>query len=82
MIIIPKHEIDRLTAAIIEATTSAMDAHGVPVILETIDYERARSAAIASLYAATGQTVWPGDRLMKVEPRRRLLFIEGAPGIG
>lgn len=60
----------RLQAAITNCAVELVDVNGDPVVLNTIDELRLRTAAMVALQIAAGETVWPANqKIPRPKPR-------------
>ncbi len=72
MIIVPKIALQDLMTHIVQSTHELCDETGEPRVMGTIEEKNLRIAAITALQIATGETIWPGDKIIRVRrPRVR-----------
>lgn len=80
MIVVPEITMKSLMTQIVEATHGLTDTAGTPQTMSTIDEPRLRMAALVAIQVATGETVWPGDRKIRlVRPRASYGIFEEEP---
>ena len=60
-----------LMRQIVGATHSLTDTAGQPQTMSTIAEPQLRMAALCAIQIATGQTIWPGDRTIKIQRPKR-----------
>lgn len=72
MIVVPQMVLKQLIIDIVGATHGLQDETGEPHISATIPEAMLRMAAITAIQIATGESIWPGDRIIKIKrPRVR-----------
>lgn len=76
MIIVKKQALQELQAAILNCFTRCCDVHGTPIIMETIDPDIVRGAALGALTTVAKMPIWPGDKMLAAEAGRPLIFVE------
>ena len=71
MIILPSYNMKELMTCIVNATHGLVNAAGEPVVVNTIDETRLRTAAECAMRIATGESVFPGDKRLVIEQQRQ-----------
>jgi hypothetical protein len=72
MIIVPKIALQDLMTHIVQSTHELCDENGEPRIMSTIMESQLRIAAVVALQIATGEAIWPGDKIIQIKrPRIR-----------
>lgn len=56
----------RLMTAIVESVHGLSDDLGMPWMAPTISEPQLRMAALVALQMATGEPIWPGDKVIKI----------------
>jgi hypothetical protein len=73
VIVLPEVALKQLMTQIVGATHGLVDTSGAQCTLGTIPEAQMRMAALIAVQIVAGQTVWPGDRPIKItRPKQRV----------
>lgn len=72
MVVLPEYTLKQLMAQIVNATHGLQTTLGGQHITNTIAEPQLRMAALCAVQIATGETVWPGDRKIRIERRKQV----------
>lgn len=75
MLVIPVAVLSEVMQVLVQATHHLTDLAGERKQLSTIDERRLRSAALAALLVATGDSVMPGDERITVRRPRQSMGV-------
>lgn len=76
MIVISPQSLSDLMQSIVQTAMSGVDHHGQRQVLKTMDPAALRGAALAALTLATGDVVWPADKILAKQRDERLVFVK------
>lgn len=71
MIVLPDSVLRDLQVHIVQATHGLQDELGNPHITSTLNQDALRQAVIIAVQIAIGESVWPGDRAIRIRRMSR-----------